>query len=276
MPSEKRYRGKPSPNRDGQYELGIHDLTPEERARFLRGYEKLYADVQSYYQRRPKPRGAGAASPAGGAHRTDLALQHGLVSTIGTAAYEGTRGDVERAAAAYRGALYFVTEQAQAGGKLVVVVQSPDGDFETTLRSWGGEGPSHLPFADLGPLDAKLSNLEVRNWYKAAIARVEPLDKQWRAEGVPIAERARRSYEIRHHARLAARELMESRTDVNRIELRDLFEYGDTDGPSFDGLMAKYMSGGRTREQAYQAIIDSAPLSNKQYDRRSGMKEPKS
>jgi hypothetical protein len=139
------YRGRPSPNGDGHYELSISELASAERARFLRGYEKLYADAERYYLRRPKPRGtagnaAGSASPKAGAHHVDLAKQHGLVPSMGTAVHEGVRADVEAAARAYRAAGYQVTGQVTTDGRGIVRVRSADGSFETTLRSWSDEG----------------------------------------------------------------------------------------------------------------------------------------
>jgi hypothetical protein len=139
------YRGRPSPHGDGQYELSISELTQAERARFLRGYEKLYADAESYYLRRPKPRGtagnpAGATSPGGGLHHASLATKQGLVASMGTALFDGARVDVERAARAYRDAGYRVTEQVRIGNRLIVRVRSADGSFETTLRSWRDDG----------------------------------------------------------------------------------------------------------------------------------------
>jgi hypothetical protein len=47
-------RGKEVPGDVDERELYVQDLTSAERSRFLHGYEKLFADADRYYLRRPK------------------------------------------------------------------------------------------------------------------------------------------------------------------------------------------------------------------------------
>jgi hypothetical protein len=272
-------RGREVPGRNDVRELTINDMTPAERDRFLHGYEKLYADVEAYYQRRPKPRGSAsnptsAAAPFGGAHHTQIASDHGLIPGKGTSLLEGSTSDVKAAAREYRGKGYQVTEAELAGGIVTVGITSPDGDFHTTLRSWSGDAPSYIPVNDLGPLDRQRTKTgdEVRDWYHAQLARIDALNADWTTSGVPLTERARRAYEVRRNARIAAREQMQSVGGVESLSVRDLHKYTSPDGPSFEQLVEKQLSKGRTLDQAYESIIESSKRSDERYDARYGGK----
>jgi hypothetical protein len=119
-------RGVPVANGPGQRELYVEELTPTERARFLSAYEKLYADAQEYLLRRPKPAGPSR-------HHTTVALDHGLVSTLGEAQFSGTTASVLATARAYRAAGYTVVgDDVRPGEPLHVVVSIGDA-FTTTL-----------------------------------------------------------------------------------------------------------------------------------------------
>jgi hypothetical protein len=208
-----------------------------------------------------------------GAHHIDIATKHGLVPSRGTRVFEGVRADVEAAAKAYRAAGYFVTENPLAGGRVMVDVRSTDGDFATALSSWAGDGPSYHPAVDRGVLDVPMTNNAVRGWYKDQIKRIAALNDTWIHEMIPLEERARRAYEIRKQARLAAREQMASSGDVAALNVRDIEVYGDSDGPSFEAMVAEKMAKGLTREAALESIIDSSRRSNQAYDRKHGAEE---
>ena len=64
---------------------------------------------------------------------------------------------------------------------------------------------------------------------------------------------------------------------VKTLEDRDLAKYGDPDGPeTFEGAVAELTSNERmTEQQAYEHIVGSARRSNKEYDRRHGIKKAK-
>ncbi len=129
-------RGRDVPGRPGERELRIEELTAGERQRFLHAYEKLYADAEQYYLRRPKPGATSVAAPLGGRHHTTIATEHGLTARRGIATYVGSRAAVQAAAAAYRATGYRVTgDTAGAGVALMVVVESRDGAFTTTMIS---------------------------------------------------------------------------------------------------------------------------------------------
>ncbi len=195
-----------------------------------------------------------------------------MIFSKGTALLEGSSSDVQAAAGAYREAGYVVTEIQLAGGVLVVEVRSADGGFQTTLRSWAGDAPSYLPVTDTGPLDHRKSSGSVRAWYKQQIARISSLNEDWVTSGVPLAERARRSFEVRQHARLAAREQMIGSGDVESLAVRDIAEYGQADGPTFEQLVQQHLANGLTLDQTYEKIIGSSRRSNATYDQKHGHK----
>jgi hypothetical protein len=266
----KSHRGRLVPGTgESVYELTIYDMTPEERARFTHGYETLFDNAERYYLRRPH-RGAiqhDAARPVGGAHHLDGAIGNGLIPSTTSGVYEGVRLHVEAAARAYRGTRYTVTEETLAGGVLVVVVRSIDLQFEVALRSWP-DSPGYIPHDDRTDLRRTKSAAEVRDWYHAQLAGFGQLDQAWQEQAVPLAERARRAYEMRHNARLAAREQMPA-SAVVPLETRDLDLYDNPDGPTFDGLIEKLIATGKTRDQAYEALLESARRSNAGYDARA-------
>ncbi|MGN6104341.1 MAG: hypothetical protein ACTHU0_04495 [Kofleriaceae bacterium] len=131
-----KLRGTEVPEQPDQRELRIADLTRDERARFERGYEKLYDDAESYYLRRPQPGNTGP-------HHTRLAAAHGLVSKLGTASFEWPRSAVEAAMHAYRAAGYRVTAETRPDESLIVVIRSADDQFTTTL--WQRDSRSERP-----------------------------------------------------------------------------------------------------------------------------------
>lgn len=133
-------RGTVRPDDPDSRWITIHDMTPDERSRFLHAYEKLYEDANRQYERRPGAAPIGAsnqrtdAAPAGGSHISDLALEHGLEARHGDRVFEGSQEAVEGAAAAYRAARYVVHTQRGDDGRLTFVVRSAEGDTEVELR----------------------------------------------------------------------------------------------------------------------------------------------
>lgn len=127
-----------------------------------------------------------------------------------------------------------------------------------------------LHFRKKPPSPIKLqSNGEVRDWYNNEVSKILPLNEMWIKEGVPLEERAKRAHDLRHQARLKARELMSSEQDVKLLELRDLEVYGNKDGPTFEQLIEKSRKKGLSKEEAYESIIDSSNRTNKEYNTRA-------
>src|SRR5262245_53104312 len=98
--------------------------------------------------------------------------------------------------------------------------------------------PSSLADAEtLKTAGVSWTNEEVRAHYRELIGKIGPLGEQWKKEGLPAEERARRAYGIRHEARMLARAMMVSRAEVDLLRARDQEKYGNPDGPTFEQLV---------------------------------------
>lgn len=112
------------------------------------------------------------------------------------------------------------------------------------------------------------TNGEVREWYLREVASIPSLDAQWRSDGVPLADRARRAWDIRHRARIAARALMADSFAVEVLRKRDLAKYGNPDGPAFEQLFAQSKADGLSDEQAYERILLSSARTDDSINRK--------
>lgn len=270
---DARGRGREVPGKPGERELTIDELTPAERSKFTHGYEKLFEDAKRYYMQRPQPGaqdGRTAAQPYAGEHATTIAFDHGLLPGHAKDVYQGSLANVRAAAGKYRDSGYQMTETELAGGVVLIEATSPDGGSNLTLRSWPEGERSYLPHDD--PAAPRLDGNEARDWYHQQLARIPELVQSWTAEGIPLEQRARRAYEVRRNARLAARERMASRGGVETLSIRDAKKYGASDGPSFDALVEKQIGKGKSLEEAYLAVIESSQRSDDGYDQRFGGK----
>lgn len=106
------------------------------------------------------------------------------------------------------------------------------------------------------------SDAEIRSWYNERVATIPAQNQGWIAEGLSAEQRARRAYEIRHQARIEARERMSNRREVAGLRARDRLKYGDPDGPSFEYLVEKNRERGLEGDAVYEAIIESAAQTN--------------
>lgn len=102
------------------------------------------------------------------------------------------------------------------------------------------------------------TNAEVRKWYLQQVGRRPELNKRWVEQGMSARERAEAAWRIRHDARVAARAMMANRTEVELLRQRDMAEYGNADGPTFEFLVAKLKQAGLERDAVYEAIIDGS------------------
>ena len=116
-------------------------------------------------------------------------------------------------------------------------------------------------------------NKSIREWYNQQTSpdRLKRLDDQWKKEGIPIEERAERIYNIRHDARLTAREYMQNPEEVAALRSRDLATYGSPDGPTFTQEVQKYQNKGFVGSDVYQAIINGASRTNPSYNSKFGL-----
>lgn len=117
-----------------------------------------------------------------------------------------------------------------------------------------------------------MTNPQIRQWYNDQVSVIPALDAQWIAQGLSAEDRARKAHDIRHAARLKAREFMQNKQEVADLQERDLAKYGNPDGPTFDFLVEKNRAQGMTGDAAYQAIIGSANRTDPAYNQRNGVK----
>ena len=99
-------------------------------------------------------------------------------------------------------------------------------------------------------------------WYKDHVSRIEKLNVQWKSEGILIAVRAKMAWQIRHEARLIARDMMRDIREVEMLRARDLQLYGNFDGPTFEFLIKKAEELGLTGDNIYEWIIEGAQRTN--------------
>ncbi len=55
------------------------------------------------------------------------------------------------------------------------------------------------------------TNAEIRQWYNDQVAQIPALDQAWQKQGLSPEQRARKAFEIRHQARIQAREYMQDK-----------------------------------------------------------------
>lgn len=149
------------------------------------------------------------------------------------------------------------------------------GSAAETFNAW-----NTLNSADTGELISDdnpirtMSNVDVRNWYINQTSDVPELNQQWIEEGVPIEERALRAYEIRHDARIEAREMMSDYNAVGALQQRDVIEYGNPNGPTFEYLIDKAKAKGLTGDDIYNYIIGSSSRTDQTTNDRLNIKKP--
>lgn len=118
---------------------------------------------------------------------------------------------------------------------------------------------------------APQTNAEIRLWYNAQVAVIPALNQQWLKDGLSIETRARKAFDIRHSARLKAREFMPDKREVADLQARDQEKYGNPDGPTFEHLVQKNRDEGLTGDEVYENIIGSANRTNEGYNKRFGV-----
>jgi len=132
--------------------------------------------------------------------------------------------------------------------------------------------PAAVVQADAAAVQQPQSNAEIRQWYNDQVVVISALDAQWRAEGVSAEQRARRAQDIRHAARIKAREFMQSKQEMAELQARDMEKYGNPDGPTFDQLVQRAREGGLTDDSVYESIVASAGRTSADYNAKYGVK----
>ena len=113
-----------------------------------------------------------------------------------------------------------------------------------------------------------MTNKEIRQWYLDEVSAIPRLDQQWLKQGIAVEERAIRAWQIRHDARIRAREMMEVPEEVELLRQRDIKFYGNPDGPSFEYLVRQAGSRGLQGDEIYQSIINSSSLTDEQINKK--------
>lgn len=113
-----------------------------------------------------------------------------------------------------------------------------------------------------------MTNKQVRQWYATQVGKIRSLNEAWIREGIRIEQRAIKAWQMRHDARLRARELMENPKEVQLLQKRVLELYGNPDGPTFEFLLERAVNLGLSGDKIYGAIIDHSCTTNDEVDKR--------
>jgi ABC-type multidrug transport system fused ATPase/permease subunit len=116
-----------------------------------------------------------------------------------------------------------------------------------------------------------LLNDEIRVWYNKETGRIAAANDEWIKAGLSLEERAKKAYDIRHGARIKARQLMGNKFEVDALRARDMKKYGNPDGPTFEQLIAKAMKKGKTRQEALDDLIGSSQRTSAEYNAKFGV-----
>ena len=103
-------------------------------------------------------------------------------------------------------------------------------------------------------------------WYNYQVVAIGVINQKWKNDGLDLATRAHRAYELRHEARVNARFMMQDQTAVKGLQERDMAKYGNPDGPTFEYLIQKNTDNGLSLEEAYQSIIDSSSRTDQRFN----------
>jgi hypothetical protein len=105
---------------------------------------------------------------------------------------------------------------------------------------------------------ASWSNKEIRARYVCWVTGIGAMNVEWKAQGLPAQERARKAFEVRHDARMISRAMMASDVEVKLLQERDREKYGNPDGPTFEWLVEKAGEKGLSGDAVYDEIVSSA------------------
>jgi hypothetical protein len=115
-----------------------------------------------------------------------------------------------------------------------------------------------------------MSNQEVRQWYLSQVSKIPFLCEEWTKRGVSAEQCARRAWQLRHDARLKAREMMENPKEVKLLQDRDMKFYGSPDGPTFEFLVEEAGKLGLKGDKMYEAIVADSFTTNADIDKKFG------
>ena len=118
--------------------------------------------------------------------------------------------------------------------------------------------------------DAPKTNQEIRKWYLDHLAEIPKLNRKWRREGIPLAERAKLAWKYRHDRRRMARSFMKSEAERVQLRGRDVAVYGSPNGPSFAFLTKRLKAEGLTENEVFEAIIQGSYRTNAGINKKLG------
>ncbi len=121
-------------------------------------------------------------------------------------------------------------------------------------------------------MSAPQTNSQIRDWYNEQVSAIPALNQHWIAEGIPAEQRAHRAHDIRHAARLKARDFMPDKREVADLQARDQAKYGNPDGPTFGMLVQKNRDKGLVGDAVYDEIIVSAACTDRATNEKYGSK----
>ncbi len=102
------------------------------------------------------------------------------------------------------------------------------------------------------------TNQEIRVYYNQVVGTIGPSNEEWKKQGLPVEERARRAFQVRRDVRMTCRAMMGSASEVDDLRKRDQEKYGHPDGPTFESLLEHGKKKGTTGDALYEGIITSA------------------
>lgn len=102
------------------------------------------------------------------------------------------------------------------------------------------------------------TDCEIRTWYNYQVIAIPYLNDNWIKQGFTLEQRAQKAYLLRHEARLNARFMMKDKQAVELLNQRDIEKYGNPNGPTFEYLVNKFKTEGKTQDEIFEAIIESA------------------
>jgi hypothetical protein len=116
-----------------------------------------------------------------------------------------------------------------------------------------------------------MTNPEIREWYLREVASIAGVDADRQSRGDSLESRARLAWQERHALRLRAREMMENRSEVLALKLRDRQLYGSEDGPTFEQLLDRLRSSGLTGNDIFGLIIRSSQTTSEAVNKLLGL-----
>jgi RHS repeat-associated protein len=132
---------------------------------------------------------------------------------------------------------------------------------------FAGQSASAVPLARSASA-TQAQAAQLRGIYKDGARQIAALADSLAKKGTPLQRIAEILSEERHKNRLAVRGKMSEWLDVAALKARDLFTYGNPDGPTFDWLVARARAKGLSGDDVWKYIIGSSSRTHAATDQR--------